>query len=41
MPRSVEEILQHAAEMAERFESYEPVATRTTPAQELSVVRGR
>jgi hypothetical protein len=30
MPRSVEEILQHADELAERFESYEP-----TPADEL------
>jgi hypothetical protein len=30
MPRSVEEILQHAEELAERFENYEP-----TPADEL------
>jgi hypothetical protein len=30
MPRSVEEILQHADELAERFENYEP-----TPADEL------
>lgn len=26
MPRSVEEILQHAEELAERFENYEPAA---------------
>ena len=30
MPRTVEEILQHADELAERFESYEP-----NPADEL------
>jgi hypothetical protein len=30
MPRSVEEILQHADELAQRFEDYEP-----TPADEL------
>ena len=30
MPRSVEEILQHADELAERFENYDP-----DPAQEL------
>jgi hypothetical protein len=30
VPRSVEEILQHADELAERFENYEP-----TPADEL------
>lgn len=30
MPRSVEEILQHAEELAERFENYEP-----DPADEL------
>ena len=30
MPRSVEEILQHADELAERFENYEP-----SPADEL------
>lgn len=30
MPRSVEEILQHADELAERFENYEP-----NPADEL------
>lgn len=30
MPRSVEEILQHADELAQRFENYEP-----TPADEL------
>lgn len=32
MPRSVEEILQHADELAERFENYEP-----DPADELDV----
>ncbi len=32
MPRSVEEILQHADELAERFENYEP-----DPAGELDV----
>lgn len=32
MPRSVEEILQHADELAERFENYEP-----DPSDELDV----
>ena len=35
MPRSVEDILRHADELAARFEDYEP-----DPAQELDVVPG-
>lgn len=35
MPRSVEEILQHADELAERFENYEP-----NPADEIDAGAG-
>ena len=39
MPRSVEEILQHAEELAERFESYEPAAGDELDAGAVALLR--
>ena len=39
MPRSVEEILQHAEELAERFENYEPAAADELDAGAVALLR--
>lgn len=39
MPRSVEEILQHADELAERFENYEPDPADELDAQAVALLR--
>ena len=39
MPRSVEEILQHAEELAERFENYEPAAGDELDAGAVALLR--
>lgn len=40
MPRSVEEILKHADEMAARFENYEPSAADELDAASVGKLRG-
>ena len=39
MPRTVEEILQHADELAERFESYEPDPRHELDANAVAMLR--
>lgn len=39
MPRSIQEILDHADELAERFEDYEPAAGDERPVEEYLVER--
>jgi hypothetical protein len=39
MPRSVEEILQHADELAERFENYEPTRADELDAGAVALLR--
>lgn len=40
MPRSVDEILQHADELAARFEDYEPSATDELDSNAVAALRG-
>ena len=39
MPRSIQEILDHAEELAERFEEYEPAAGDEVPVEEYLLGR--
>jgi len=39
MPRSIQEILDHADELAERFETYEPVDGDERPVEEFMLER--